>query len=87
MDLDTFNILPEEIERKKMIHTYKGNMVGSFAGPWDRSITDDLTLGVTTLNYDEYSKYQHEPKNEHFDLKIDREMYDSLETHEKIDAF
>ena len=68
------------------IYTYKVNEVGSFAGPWDRSITDDLTLGVTTLNFDEYTKYQHDPKDEHFELKINREMYYSLEPHEKIDA-
>ena len=80
------DLTEDELERKKMILAFKVNQVGSFAGPWDRSITDDLTLGETTLTYDEYTKFQHEQKKEHFELKINYEKYESLEVYEKMDA-
>ena len=74
----------KELETRKYILHYMKHPVGSFVGPWDRSVTENLKLGTTSLSFSDYTIWQHFPENKHYEFDIDYEVYQRVSRMDQI---
>ena len=65
----------KENEQKNARLTYLKNLTGSFAGPIDRPMNVDVRLGNSSLTYNEYTMFTHEPKKDHYEYKVDHSLW------------
>ena len=74
----------KEMEQKIARLTYLKDFTGSFAGPYDRPMHVPVRLGKSSLPFDDYTNYRHEPKEKHYKYDVDHTLWEQTRSTEAV---